>query len=479
MLRDGKRADPDGQGLLADDAAERPRHQRTDLRRNSPANGNTSSARWSGGDSTAPSSWITSRHDPGHRRAGQATIRHRPGDFAPGRRLARSAAAGEGELQEVRSARAATGRAWKIVAGRQFEIGGDRGLLSVGRVGRCWASATRWAGLFNAEIRLNDDKQPEFDFGQPRRTMRPKPVDFSPRSRWAPARNARHGFEHGLSLRLRKGCRAGKTCDFRSGKIILQRPIEREQMHKLLRRPAGPDSIARLRMSSRTKRKFSAFLVRGEKMEPAGCRRVREEGAKKARRQRPATRKKAPAEKGCVRHKKCPPFWRAFPSRALRRLDGGDDVAGIRPCRRPRCRGTSASSKGRVHSRWASRRTRLSTCSGDQRHGDQRQAPAGSPFSGRTNFRIMVAIAAGDGGGSPQLRRQQPAHHRVRSQRKYACSGPSMKGAPGGGGVKCQRNRESSTSSPASPHLEEGIRGAFRRMPTRLRASTPAARPGP
>jgi DNA topoisomerase-3 len=51
-----------------------------------------------------------------------------------------------------------------------------------------------------------------------------------------------------------------KSCDFRSGRIILQRPIEREQMQKLL---AGGRTELLHRFISKKGRPFSAFLVRG------------------------------------------------------------------------------------------------------------------------------------------------------------------------------------------------------------------------
>jgi len=51
-----------------------------------------------------------------------------------------------------------------------------------------------------------------------------------------------------------------KSCDFRSGRIILQRPIEREQMQKLL--ATGRTDLLH-RFISKKGRPFSAFLVRG------------------------------------------------------------------------------------------------------------------------------------------------------------------------------------------------------------------------
>ena len=51
-----------------------------------------------------------------------------------------------------------------------------------------------------------------------------------------------------------------KRCDFRSGKVILQQPIDATQMAKLLNE--GRTDLMRGFVSNRTRRKFSAFLIR-------------------------------------------------------------------------------------------------------------------------------------------------------------------------------------------------------------------------
>src|SRR5260370_32231340 len=51
-----------------------------------------------------------------------------------------------------------------------------------------------------------------------------------------------------------------KTCDFRSGKVILQEEVEREQMAKLL--AEGRTDLLTNFKSSRTGRNFKAFLVK-------------------------------------------------------------------------------------------------------------------------------------------------------------------------------------------------------------------------
>jgi DNA topoisomerase-3 len=54
---------------------------------------------------------------------------------------------------------------------------------------------------------------------------------------------------------------AGRSCDFRSGKLILQQPIDRSQMTRLL--ATGRTDLLKGFVSARTRRKFSAYLVRG------------------------------------------------------------------------------------------------------------------------------------------------------------------------------------------------------------------------
>jgi DNA topoisomerase-3 len=67
-------------------------------------------------------------------------------------------------------------------------------------------------------------------------------------------------YEAGSSYVCEKSVGAAPSCDFRSGKIILQQPIEPEQMRKLLQ--TGRTDLLDGFVSSRTKRKFKAFLVK-------------------------------------------------------------------------------------------------------------------------------------------------------------------------------------------------------------------------
>ena len=66
-------------------------------------------------------------------------------------------------------------------------------------------------------------------------------------------------FEHGMAYTCEKAVGPGKTCDFRSGRLILQQPIEREQMKKLL--ATGKTDLLTAFVSKKGRR-FKAFLVK-------------------------------------------------------------------------------------------------------------------------------------------------------------------------------------------------------------------------
>jgi DNA topoisomerase-3 len=150
---------------------------------------------------------------------------------------------------------------WKIVASRQFEIDEIETLLREGRVGPLLGFRNKMGRLFNAEIVLNEDKQPTFDFGQPKDDDSAEPIDFSDQEPLGPCPKCQSNvYEHGMAYVCEKSVGPEKSCDFRSGKIILQQPIEREQMGKLL--SEGKTELLRGFISNKTKRKFSAFLVR-------------------------------------------------------------------------------------------------------------------------------------------------------------------------------------------------------------------------
>jgi DNA topoisomerase-3 len=115
---------------------------------------------------------------------------------------------------------------------------------------------------FSAILKLVEpDWKLEFDFGQSDAGDDDEPVDFSAQEPvGACPRCSARVFEHGMSYVCEKSVGAGRSCDFRSGKVILQQPVERTQMGKLL--ADGRTDLLEGFVSSRTRRRFKAFLVR-------------------------------------------------------------------------------------------------------------------------------------------------------------------------------------------------------------------------
>ncbi|WP_153111167.1 DNA topoisomerase III [Propionivibrio limicola] len=199
---------------------------------------------------------------------------------------------------------------WKIVAGRQYEAAEIEQLLSERKIGPLTGFRNKMGRPFNAIIKLNAELQPEFDFGQGSvgEDGQAEEVDFSgqPSLGACPKCGARV-FEHGMAYVCEKSVGPEKSCDFRSGKVILQQPITPEQMTKLLNE--GRTDLLKEFISSRTRRKFSAFLVRGTdgkvgfefekreaKAKPAAKSKKAADGKTEAAPAKKTTRKKAAAE---------------------------------------------------------------------------------------------------------------------------------------------------------------------------------------
>ena len=65
-----------------------------------------------------------------------------------------------------------------------------------------------------------------------------------------------------MNYTCEKAVGPNKTCDFRTGKVILQQEIEPTQIRKLL--SEGRTELLTGFISSRTRRKFKAYLKRGD-----------------------------------------------------------------------------------------------------------------------------------------------------------------------------------------------------------------------
>ncbi len=107
----------------------------------------------------------------------------------------------------------------------------------------------------NAELKL------EFDFGNGTKDGEAaEPVDFTGKEPLGtcPKCGARV-FENGMNYVCEKLAGVERSCDFKTGKIILQQEISPEQVRKLL--GEGKTDLLKGFISKKTNRKFEAFLA--------------------------------------------------------------------------------------------------------------------------------------------------------------------------------------------------------------------------
>jgi len=149
---------------------------------------------------------------------------------------------------------------WKVVSSREFAPEEIEELIANRSIGPLQGFRSRMGKPFAAVVRLSPEFKAEFDFGQSNDGSDEVP-DFSGLEPLGPCpKCSARVFEQPMAYLCEKSLGPEKSCDFRSGRIILQRPIEREQMQKLL--ATGRTDLLH-RFISKKGRPFSAFLVRG------------------------------------------------------------------------------------------------------------------------------------------------------------------------------------------------------------------------
>ena len=154
-------------------------------------------------------------------------------------------------------------RSWKVVSGREWAPEEVSGLIREGKAGPLSGFRSRMGRPFVATLRLTPEFKIEFDFGQ-ERTNAAGEVEMPDLSGKEPVGSCpkcgAHVYELDMAYSCEKALGPEKSCDFRSGKVILQRPIEREQMVKLLS-TGRTDLLSKF--ISKKGRPFQAFLVKG------------------------------------------------------------------------------------------------------------------------------------------------------------------------------------------------------------------------
>ncbi|AOJ75621.1 DNA topoisomerase III [Burkholderia ubonensis] len=154
----------------------------------------------------------------------------------------------------------------KIPGSRQFEIAEVEELLQKKEIGPLSGFRSKMGRPFSAILKLSFDDETknyklEFDFGQDQGGEEGEAPDFSAQEPVGACPKCKgRVFEHGMSYVCEHSVANPKTCDFRSGKVILQQEITREQMGKLL--ADGRTDLLPNFKSSRTGRNFKAYLVK-------------------------------------------------------------------------------------------------------------------------------------------------------------------------------------------------------------------------
>jgi len=149
---------------------------------------------------------------------------------------------------------------WPVLLGRDWSPEEVAELVTKKFIGPLTGFRSKQGRPFSAGLKLTDDYRLEFDFGQGTDSDSAEAPDFSAQQALGacPKCGARV-FEHGVSYVCEKSVVPKRSCDFRSGRMILQQPVERAQMQKLL---ASGRTDLLTNFMSRKNRKFKAFLVK-------------------------------------------------------------------------------------------------------------------------------------------------------------------------------------------------------------------------
>jgi DNA topoisomerase-3 len=158
----------------------------------------------------------------------------------------------------------------KTPAGRTFEVAEVEQFLRDKKIGPLEGFRSKAGWPFTAEMVIKFDEETknyklEFDFGDDKKGEESgELIDFSGKeSLGACPKCGAAVFEHGKNYVCEKSvptdAQATPSCDFKTGQIILQQPVSREQMQKLLLE--GKTDMLDKFVSMRTRRPFKAMLA--------------------------------------------------------------------------------------------------------------------------------------------------------------------------------------------------------------------------
>jgi len=171
----------------------------------------------------------------------------------------------------------------KHPASRTFEYEEVEQLLRDRQIGPLTGFRSKMGRPFAAALKISPEFKLEFDFGNADGSDddSAQPPDFSGQtSLGACPKCGSRVFELPMAYVCERAVGPSKSCDFRSGRVILQQTVAPEQMRKLL--SEGRTDLLREFVSNRTRRKFAARLARkpdgtiGFEFEPRPARRAQD-----------------------------------------------------------------------------------------------------------------------------------------------------------------------------------------------------------
>jgi DNA topoisomerase III len=159
----------------------------------------------------------------------------------------------------------------KIPAGRAFETAEAEAFLRERKIGPLEGFRSKAGWPFTAEMKLVFDDEIrnwklEFDFGEDAKQAEGEgePIDFSGQTSLGACPKCKgHVYEHGTSYVCEHAVGSPVTCDFKTGKIILQQPVPPAEVTRLL--ASGKTALLDGFVSNKTRRKFKAYLAYDKK----------------------------------------------------------------------------------------------------------------------------------------------------------------------------------------------------------------------
>jgi DNA topoisomerase-3 len=151
---------------------------------------------------------------------------------------------------------------WKTLCSRMFEPEEVEKLITEKQIGPLQGFMSKQGFPFAAVLKLNGEYKVEFDFGndQNKAGEASAPIDFTGKEPLGKCpKCGAQVFDAGMNYVCEKQAGADKTCDFRTGKIILQQEISVDQLKKML--ATGKTDLLKNFVSKKTNRKFEAYLV--------------------------------------------------------------------------------------------------------------------------------------------------------------------------------------------------------------------------